>query len=107
MDEQKKFLGARIEPEIMDIVNKVSEERKIDKTGAIKILVAAGWKELCLEKALELYREGKISVDKAARIAKLSISEMMDKIAANGIKSNETIEEYRNGIKVLLNKAKN
>ena|SRR3989344_135449 len=102
MDKQKKFLGARIEPEILEIVDKVSEVRKIDRTSAIKILISAGWKELSLEKALQLYREGKISVDKAAKIAGLTISEMMDEISAHSIKSDETIEEYREGIKLLL-----
>lgn len=102
MDKQKKFLGARMEPEIIKIVDKVSEENRVDRTSAIKLLVTAGWKELSLRKALELYREGKASVDKAAKIAGLTVSEMMEEIAVNGIKSEETIEEYRRGIKVLL-----
>lgn len=86
----------------MDIVEKVSEEKNVDKTSAIKILVTAGWKELRLEKALQLYREGKVSVDKAAKMAGLTVSEMMNEIAAYGIKSDETVEEYREGIRVLL-----
>ena len=98
----KKFLGARIEPEIMDIVERVSEEKNVDKTAAIKMLVTAGWKELRLERAIQLYREGKISVDKAAKIAGLTVSEMMNEIAMRGIKSDETVEEYREGIRILL-----
>lgn len=62
-----------------------------------------GWRELRLEKALELYRNGKASVDKTAKIAGLTVSEMMEEIAASGIKSEETIEEYKQGIKTLLN----
>lgn len=102
MDKQKKFLGARIEPELIEIVDRVSEENKVDRTSAIKILVTAGWKELRLKKALELYRIGKASVDKAAKIAGLTVSEMMEELAVRGIKSEETIEEYRQGIKILL-----
>jgi len=102
MNKQKKFLGARMETEILEIVDKVSEEKKIDRTSAIKVLVRAGWKELTLEKALELYRNGKVSIDKAAKIAGITVSEMMDKIAEHGIKSDETIEEYREGIKMLM-----
>ncbi len=102
MDKEKKFFGARIEPEILEMVDKVSEERKIDRTSAIKILVSAGWKELNEEKALRLYREGKISVDKAAKMAGITVSEMMDKIVAHGMKSDESVEEYREGVKILL-----
>lgn len=52
---------------------------------------------------IELYRNGKVSVDKAAKIAGLTVSEMMEEIAASGIKSEETIEDYKQGIKTLLN----
>lgn len=102
MNNQKKFLGARIETQIMDIVEEIARERNVDKTNAIKILVSAGWKELRLEKALNLYREEKISIDKAAKIAGLTVSEMMKEASLHGIKSEETIEEYKMGIKILL-----
>ena len=102
MNKQKIFLGARIEPEIIEFVDKIAEEKKVDRTSAIKILVTAGWKEINLEKALQLYAEGKISVDKAAKISGLTVNEMMNEIAAKGIKSDETIEEYKEGIRFLL-----
>lgn len=102
MDKHKIFLGARIEPEILEIVDRTAEEKKVDRTGAIKILISVGWKELNLEKALQLYHEGKISIDKASKIARLTMNEIMNEIAAKGIKSDETIEEYKEGIKLLL-----
>ena len=102
MNNKKKFLGARMEPEILDIVNKVAEENKVDRTHAMKILVYAGRRGLRLEKAIKLYGEGKASIDKVAKIAGLTISEMMQEVVAHGIKSDETIEEYRQGIKVLM-----
>ncbi len=87
----KKFLGLRVEPQVYKIVNKIADEEKVDKTKAIKLLVLAGWKEITLEKALEQYRKGLISLDKAAEIAGLTMNEMMQQAAANGIKSEETI----------------
>ena len=102
MDKQKQFLGARIEPELMDIVDKVSEEKKIDRTAAIKILINTGWKKIILQKALDSYKDGMVSVDKAAKIAGITISEMMDEIAKIGIKSDETMDEYRQGIKFMM-----
>ena len=102
MIEKKRFLGARIEPKILGFVDSVAEERNIDRTGAIKILVCAGWRELQLEKAIGLYRDGRISIDKAAKMAGITVSEMMQKAAMFGIKSEETMEEYRQGIKALM-----
>lgn len=101
MDKQKKFLGARIEPEILQIIDGISKERNIDRTTALKVLVTVGWKGIRLEKAINLYKERKISVDKAASIAGLTVSEMMDILASRNIKSDETIEEYRQGLKLL------
>ena len=100
----KKFLGLRVEPQVSKIVNKVAEQEKVDKTKAIKILVFAGWKEIRLEKALEQYRKGLVSLGKAAEIAGLTVNEMMQQASANGIRSDETIEEFREGLKLLLEK---
>ncbi len=102
MNKQKMFLGARIEPEILSLVDKTAEENKTDRTNAIKILISAGWKGLNLEKALQLYKDGKISIDKAAKTAGLTINEIMNEITAKGIRSEETIEEYKEGIRLLL-----
>lgn len=96
-----KFLGARLEKEVYDIVNKVAQEEKLDRTSTIKILIQEGWQGLRLKKALNQYEKGLISVDKAAKIAGITISEMMKVIASHGIKSDETLEEYRKGVRIL------
>ena len=87
----------------IELLKKIYEE-KVDKTRALKLLVIAGWKEIRLEKALEQYRKGIISLDKAAEIAGITINEMMQYAAANGMKSEETLEEFREGLKLLLEK---
>ncbi len=51
---------------------------------------------------LEKYRKGEISIDKAAEIAGITVSEMMEVVVAHNIKSDETLEEYREGIRILL-----
>ena len=53
------------------------------------------------EKALNQYERGLISVDKAAKLVGITVSEMMKAIALHGIKSEETLEEYRRGVKLL------
>lgn len=99
---ETRFFGARIEPREFGIIEKVAKEENVDRTSAIKILIDKGWKELRLEKALEDYRDGKISIDKAARIAGLTVHEMMDEAAAKGIRTEESIADLRKGVKLLL-----
>ena len=98
---ETKFFGARMEKEVYNIIDKVVQEENLDKTSAMKMLIHEGWKEINLEKALQLYIEGKISVDKAAKILGTTINEMMNLISSRGIKSEETLEEYRKGLKLL------
>ena len=102
MEKNKILIGARMEQEIVNIIDKVAKEKKIDRTTAIKFLVSMGWQELQMEKALDHYSKGIISLDKAAEMTNLTVNEMMQIVAAKGIKSEETIEEYKKGLKALI-----
>ena len=101
-----KFFGARMDKETSDIIEKISQEEKLDKTSAIKVLIHEGWYNLKLKKCLNDYKGGRISVDKAAKLCGITVSEMMQTIAFHGIKSEETIEEYRKGISLLQKNGK-
>jgi len=98
---ETKFFGARMEKEVYNIIDKVVQEENLDKTSAMKMLIHEGWKELRLKKVLGQYEKGLISVDKAAKILGTTINEMMNLISSRGIKSEETLEEYRKGLKLL------
>ena len=97
-----KFVGLRMEENIYEMVDDIATHENLDKSSALKILIKEGWKGMKLKKALDLYAQGLVSVDKAAKMAKLTISEMMNQIAKNGIKSEETLEEYREGVHLLM-----
>ena len=95
------FLGARLETDIVRMVEKTAKEEHIDKTKALKELVILGRKQFLIQKHLELYRTGKCSLDKAAEAVGITVSEMMQEAAKAGIKSGETIAEYRRGLELL------
>jgi predicted HTH domain antitoxin len=98
---KKEFLGLRVEPEVLAMVNEVAREEQVDKTKAIKILVQIGWREMRLEKALEGHRRGEISLDKAAELTGLNVAQIMEEAARHGIKSDETLEEYLSGLELI------
>ncbi len=97
-----KFLGARIEDDILAMVEETAKEERIDKSKALKQLIAMGRRAYLLQKYLMLYRDGKCSIDKAAESAGITVSEMMREAAKAGIVSSETIDEYREGLKLLM-----
>ena len=51
--------------------------------------------------AIEMYKKGKASIGKAAEIAGVSISEIMDILTEFGVKSNLEVEDYLEGLKNL------
>lgn len=54
-----------------------------------------------LQIALEQYKKGAISLGKVAEKARISMSEMIDRLAELGIKNSMTKEQYLQGIKNL------
>jgi len=96
-----EFLGARLEREILGMVEETAKEEHVDKTKALKDLIIRGRKQILLDRYLELYRKGRCSIDKAAEKVGITVIEMMKEAVAEGIKSTETIEEYRAGLKLL------
>jgi predicted HTH domain antitoxin len=97
-----KFIGARLESEIAEMIDQTAEEENIDRTAALKELIQYGRQKLLEEKAIEMYREGKISVDKAAKMLSITVSETMRLFANAGITSEETLSDYKEGLKLLL-----
>ena len=87
------------------MIDEFAKEENLDKTTAMKMMVREGLKALTLKKVISQYRMGTIAVDKAAKISRLTINEMMRLIALSGVKSEETLEEYRKGIKILTKNA--
>lgn len=60
-----------------------------------------GRKQFLLKKYTEGYRDGKCSIDKAAEEVGITVNEMMQEVSKAGIKSEETIEEYKKGLRLL------
>jgi predicted HTH domain antitoxin len=70
---------------------------KEDLSTAVRDLITRG--RLLL--ALDRYREGKASLSKAAELAGVSVSEMMDLLSEHGIPSDLHVEDYRESLRTL------
>lgn len=98
---EAQFLGARLDDDTIKMVEDTAEEEDVDKTKALKELIVLGRKQFLINKYLELYRFGKCSLDKAAKSVGITVNEMMLESAKAGIHSTETLEEYREGLRLL------
>lgn len=96
-----EFLGARLDREVIGMVEKTAKEEQPDKTRALRELIILGRQQLLLRKYLYLYRRGGCSIDKAALAVGITINEMMAEAAKEDIRSTETLDEYRRGLQLL------
>lgn len=99
-----KTLTTRAPDALAKEIEALAKEEHLDKSSLIRRLLAEAVEEKRERKALELYSEGKVSMGKAASIAKLSIWEMMDLIGQKGLHIDYGNEELLEDLKPLRRK---
>lgn len=95
MKRMDNVITVRLPKEDLDTIKQISIKSKKDKSTTIRELVELGKIYFAIMK----YREGKVSIGKAAEIAGLSISEIVDLLSELGIKGTIELEDYLEGKK--------
>lgn len=88
--------SVRLDQEDLGAIQEIAREESIDKSTAVRELVEKG----LLYVAIVKYKEGRISLGKAAEIAQVSLSEMIDILTDMGIESRLDVADYLEGAKV-------
>jgi predicted HTH domain antitoxin len=97
-----EIVSTRVPDDMAKDLKEIEKEEKTDRATVVRKLLAkaiAGWK---LEKALTLYCDGKITLWKAAKIADLSLWEMMDITKERKIPFHYTYEDFREDFEAAL-----
>ena len=95
-------ISIKLPEDIIETIKEIEEMEQIDRaTTAIKLLAKAieKWKE---ERAIQLYREGKVTLWRAADMANLSLREMMKLAAEKGIEMHYTEKDLEEDINAAL-----
>ena len=71
-------VSARVPTSLEEELDKFMEDEKLDKSTAVRKLLAEGLEEWKKEKALEMLEEGEASLSRAAEIANMTIWEFSD-----------------------------
>ena len=90
MKRLENVMTVRLPEEDLKVIDEISKKEKKDKSTTVRDLVELGK----IYFAIIQYRENKISIGKAAEIAGLTISEMMDLLSRLGIESNLDLADY-------------
>ena len=104
--QKTQAVTTRLGDELLEEIQEMAREESIDRSSAIQRLLQIGLKEYKMERALNLYRDGKVTLWKAAEIAGVSLREIMEAIEARDIPYQydfDALEEY---VEELLSKRK-
>jgi predicted HTH domain antitoxin len=92
-----KTLSIRVNDKDYHFLSALAEEEKEDVSKKVRELVDLGRVMLAIEK----YKKSEASIGKAARIAGVSISKMLDIFKEHGVEANLDLEDYLKGLKSL------
>lgn len=84
-------------PEDYSVILSLAEEEREDVSKKVRELVDLGRIMLAIKK----YKNSEASIEKAARIAGLSISKMLDIFREHGVEANLEYEDYLEGLNSL------
>jgi predicted HTH domain antitoxin len=92
-----KTMSIRMDRDNYEFLTRISKEDRSDLSKAVRDLVTRGRISLAVEK----YKEGEVSLGKAAEVAGLGIGQMMMVLRKFGVKSRIDQEDYRQGLENL------
>jgi predicted HTH domain antitoxin len=92
-----KTLSIRINDDDFKFLSSRAKEERGDMSTAVRELVDLGRTMLAVDK----YRKKEVSLERAARLAGVSLSKMMDLLAEYGVEANLEYEDYLKGLKTI------
>jgi len=95
---------ARLPPEMLEEVERLAEREKVDRSELIRRLLASALQQRRVEDALEAYREGAVTLWKAAEMAGKSLREMMNLVKMKRIPVPYTLDDLRRDIEYVQRK---
>lgn len=94
-------MGIRLPKELLEAIEEKAKEDNTDKSTVIRQLLVSAIQEYQKQKAAQQYKNGKITITAAAKMANITVHEMIDYLIKSGYKTEYTLEDFRREIKLL------
>ncbi|MFQ6076474.1 MAG: UPF0175 family protein [Candidatus Bathyarchaeia archaeon] len=92
----------RVDPELLRELDEVVKREKTDRASLLRRMLTEGLERYKIGLAVKMYREGRLTTEKAAETAGVSIHEMIERLRREGIPSQLTLEDIREETARLL-----
>jgi len=101
LKKPSQVISARLPKDRIKQIEQIAHEEKVDKSTILDRALEHHTKEWTLKKALELYRNGKTTLSRAAEIAGLTIWEIIDALEERKIVLQYDAENLEEDMKTL------
>ena len=88
-------LSTRLGKEEANKIDELAANLGLDRGAVLKQLIRKGLKEIQIERALDGYRRGTITLSKAAEIAELTLRDILLRLPEESVELNYDVEELR------------
>ena len=88
-----EIVSTRVSDDLARDLSKIEEVEKADRATVVRKLLAASVAEWKKDYALKLYSQGKVTLWRAARLAEVTLREMMELAAERGIEFKYTLKD--------------
>jgi predicted HTH domain antitoxin len=95
---------ARLPRDMLREVERLAEEMKVDRSELIRRLLDSALREKRVKEAVQAYREGRVTLWKAAERAGLSLREMIELAKEEKIPVSYSLEDLRRDIEYVRQK---
>lgn len=92
----------RIPKEFYETVEQLSKLEKQEKSLVVREALKEGLEKLRKERAVHLYKEKKLTLSEAAKLADVGAGEMMELLIQAGVKSEISIDDFEKSSKFDL-----
>ena len=100
--EKTQVIAARFPKSSVEKLEEIAKEEHVDKSTVVARALQRYIRDWRLERALSLYREGKVTLWKAARVAEVSLWEMIDIVKQRKIPMQYTFEDFKEDFEAAL-----
>jgi len=97
-----EIISTRVPDDIAKDLKEIEKEEKTDRATVVRKLLARAIEQWKMERALRLYRNGKVTLWRAARLGGITLREMMELAAKEGIQFKYTPKDLEEDIKAAL-----
>ena len=88
-------LSTRLAKEEASKIDELAANLGLDRGAVLKQLIRKGLKEIQIERALDAYRRGTITLSRAAEIAEMTLRDILLRLPEESVELNYDVEELR------------